>query len=109
MLHLRWLLHQADPAPQRAILACGLVNERGQDTFKAIDLVHEHINLGFAQNMKMGKNSTNDVISTFIRGSLALAWGKKCDIGAFSISFNIGHVYLLNEMKLDYYSQHSGT
>ena len=72
MLHLRWLLEQADPDLQRAILVGGLVNERGRpDTFKPIDLVLEHINLAFARDIKVLKNSTHDVISTFIRGSLA--------------------------------------
>ncbi len=72
MLHLRWILHHGDAELRRVVLACGLVNERGKaDTFKAIDLVLEHINLGFARDIKTLKNSTHDVISTFIRGSLA--------------------------------------
>jgi hypothetical protein len=71
MLHLRWILHHADPELRRAILAGGLVNERGKvNSFKAIDLVLEHINLGFACDIKKVKNSTHDVTSTFIRGSL---------------------------------------
>lgn len=72
MLHLHWLLTHADPALQRAVLACGLVNERGRpDTFKPVDLVLEHANLQYAEDMKKLKNSTHDVIHTFIRGSLA--------------------------------------
>ena len=36
-----------------------------------IDLVLEYINLGFAHDIKMVKNSTHNVTSTFIRRSLA--------------------------------------
>ena len=72
MLHLRRILHNGDAELRRAVLACGLVNERGKpDSFKPIDLVLEHINLGFARDIKTLKNSTHDTISTFIRGSLA--------------------------------------
>ena len=72
MLHLRWLLEHAEPELQRAVLACGLVNERGRpDTFKAADLVLEHFNLEYAGDMQKLKNSTHDVVATFIRGSLA--------------------------------------
>ena len=67
MLHLRRMLHHSDAALQHAILAGGLVNESGKlDGFKALDLVLEHINLGFARDMKTKRTSTHDTISTFI-------------------------------------------
>ena len=97
MLHLRWLLLHTDPELQRAILACSLVNERGErDTFKSIDLVLEHINLGFALDIKKLKNSTHDVTSTFSRGSLA--HNELRDIrAAFELNFgartNTAHSY----------------
>ena len=101
MLHLRWLLHQSDPELQRAILACSLVNERGRpDTFKSIDLVLEHINLGFAQDIKKRKNSTHDVVNTFVRGSMSHDELRKVR-AAFELNFgartNTKHSYKRTE------------
>ena len=68
MIHLRWLLTPgvADPVLQDAILASGLINIRGKpDTFKAIDLMIEHINCTYKLDMRNFRNSTHDVMSTF--------------------------------------------
>ena len=89
MLHLRWLLQYGDPNLQRAVLACSLVNERGEpNTFKSIDLVLEHINLSFALDIKNLKNSTHDVTSTFVKKSLA--YNELRDIrAAFELNYGV--------------------
>lgn len=72
MLHLRWLLHHAHVELQHAVLAGGLVNERGEEGgFLAIDIVLEFINLYFADDMKKHKNSTHNAIATFLREAYA--------------------------------------
>jgi hypothetical protein len=68
MIHLRWLLSPgvSDRDLRESLLGSGLVNVRGRpDTFKAIDLVLEHINCSYKLDMRNFRNSTHDTTSTF--------------------------------------------
>jgi hypothetical protein len=75
MVYYRWLLSPASSdVLQRAILASGLVNWRGQsDTNKPVDLGLEHNNGSIKDNIQRQKNSTRDTDAIFDKMCLANA------------------------------------
>ncbi|KAI1818875.1 hypothetical protein F4861DRAFT_544638 [Xylaria intraflava] len=73
MLYFAWLLHPdvSDDHVRDAILQGGLVRcVTAGSGYKSIDLLLEHINAGYALDIKHHKNSTHDIRSTFTRLAL---------------------------------------
>jgi hypothetical protein len=74
MMYFAWLLHPkvtSDAKTRDAILKGGLVRcTTAGSSYKAIDLMLEHINCAFAKDIKYNKNSTHDIHTTFSRLAL---------------------------------------
>ncbi|KAI1827953.1 hypothetical protein F4861DRAFT_535389 [Xylaria intraflava] len=73
MLYFAWLLHESvsDERTRDAILQGGLVRcVTAGSGYKSIDIHLEHINAGYALDIKNNKNSTHDIRSTFSRLAL---------------------------------------
>jgi len=74
MMCFAWLLHPkvtSDAKTRDAILKGGLVRcTTAGSSYKAIDLMLEHINCAFAKDIKYNKNSTHDIHTTFSRLAL---------------------------------------
>lgn len=71
MLYFAWLLHpnvSKDEVTRNAILKGGLVRcTTAGSSYKAIDLMQEHIHAGYAHDIKANRNSTHDIEATFSR------------------------------------------
>jgi len=78
MLYYRWNLSRTNALVlQRAILASGIVNWPGRaNTYKAIDLMLEHLNCACKIEMKSYKNSTHDIDTIFNRVCLCNTWTR---------------------------------
>lgn len=79
MLYYRWLLSPVnDDTLQEAVLSSGIVNWQGkQHSYKPIDLSLEHLNGHCKIDMKMYKNSTHDINTTFDRVCLTNTWMRE--------------------------------
>ncbi|KAI1820670.1 hypothetical protein F4861DRAFT_542739 [Xylaria intraflava] len=73
MLYFAWLLHPAvsDEHVRDAILQGGLIRcVTSGSGYKSIDLMLEHVNAGYALDIKHNRNSTHDIRATFTRLAL---------------------------------------